>query len=59
MVNKNLFQDYKQISVFSIVLKKLFKFTNTCTYILVNVDVYNLAIFTVHHRLFICECGLL
>ena len=28
-------------------------------YILVNVDVYNLSIFTVHRRLFICECGLL
>ena len=28
-------------------------------YILVNVDVYNLAIYTVHHGLFIRECGLL
>ena len=28
-------------------------------YILVNVDVYDLAIFTVHRRLFICECDLL
>ena len=25
----------------------------------VNVDVYNLAIFTVHRKLFICEYGLL
>ena len=29
---------------------------NTCKYILVNVDVYNLAIFTVYNGLFICEC---
>ena len=34
-------------------------FTNTCTCILVNVDVYNLAISTIHHRLFIYEYGLL
>ena len=32
---------------------------NTCMYILVNVDVYNLVIITVCHGFFICECGLL
>ena len=37
--------------------KKESKFTNVCTYILVNVDVYNLPTFTVHRGLFICECG--
>ena len=38
--------------------KKESKFTNTCTYILVNVDVYNLSILTVYRGLFICECAL-
>ena len=61
MVNKNLFKVYKQIN-FNLLYdteKKSSKFMNTCAYILVNADVYNLTIFIVHHGLFICEYGLL